>query len=154
MPDRNPVETGPYHLQQRFRAHPGMGVLAIWSFLAGVAMLIDSRLPGPTVSVTLSAMPDGFRLWVSTTMVLGSIAATAGLLGNWNRLDRSWRIERAGWWLVLGAWGTMGAVAVFYTPLGIVAWGDFFAFSIMAYLRQRAVAFIDRQTRQQLEDMA
>lgn len=150
MPDRNPVEVPPYNLVKRFRAHP-VAALALWSVIAGAAMAADSVLPGPTVSVTLQAMPDIFRLWVALSMVLGGVLASAGLLGHWERADRSWKVEKAGWRIVFGAWMIMAAAAIYYNPVAIIAWGDFLTNAVIAIVRQNAVCRIEKQTLQRME---
>lgn len=154
MPDRVYLQIPPYRLWHRFLAHPGSGVLAVWSFLAGLVMLVDSQVVGLQLSTTLAVLPDVYKLWISVSLIIGGAMASAGLLLNWTRLDRSWRWERSGWWILLGAWLTLSATAAIHTPLGVIAWGDFLAFAVMAFVRQAAIARIEKRTRASMESLA
>ena len=148
MPDRTyQSRHEPPWLIDRWMAHPGMATIAVWSIIAGAALLTSALVPAIIVSQAVDQFPRWLSLALSATVGSGGILATVGLLRPLRRLDTSWIIERAGWWLAGAGWASYGVAVLAEYPSSILAWGTSLSITLAAGSRLVALHSIERETR-------
>lgn len=146
MPDRifRPIHEPPSTIE-RVLAHPEIAIAAL-SLVAGAAFALDAVLD-VVVSMSIQAAPWQLVLTMGIVMTIGAAAAGTGLLLDHHRRDLMWRLEQAGWALLLGSWGcyaVLGLVGKIVPVAPILGFG----LAATAAVRIIALVFIERAARE------
>lgn len=129
-------------------------LVALWSVLVAAQVLVDPWLAGFQPSPLLGELPRWTAVSLASTLGLGGLGASVGLLNGWENRSRAWAIERSGWLLSAVGWIAYAVVVLQGFPGSTISWGSALALSATAWLRIIALKLMERRTRRIRSEVA
>ena len=126
---------------------------AIWSVIGGTLLAVSPFFPEFTPSPSLGRLPGWTAAALAAALIGGGVAASVGLLNDWENRSKAWNVEQAGWILVGAGWLSYAVVVLQNYPGSQFSWGAGLIAAATAALRVAALHLMARRTRRKLREI-
>lgn len=139
VPRNEPASWG-----DRLLSHPGLVLVAWWSMMVAIQVVLDPFVPSALFSRSLGEIPAWLGSAMGSTIGGGGTAVLIGILNRWDNRTRAWAVEKAGWVLLSAGWVAYALVVMRAYPGSTISWGTPMVYALIAVVRCTALRLTER----------